>query len=389
MQAGPIAPHFPTAWTPADEGFMRRALALAHGVLGRTSPNPAVGAVLVREGQLIGAGATQPPGQAHAEVIALQQAGAAARGATLYVTLEPCAHFGRTPPCTLALIGAGVARVVVAMPDPNPLTGGRGIAELRAAGIAVEVGLCADEAHELNEWFVHYTTTGRPFTLAKFAMSLDGKIATATGESRWVSGPAARERVHEWRDVYDALMVGAGTVIADDPQLTTRRRAIDRPPRHPLRVVVDARGRIPLTARVFAPDLPGRTLVATTDRAPAAWAAALGERGVEVLRLPQRDGFVDLPALWQALGQRAVASLLLEGGATLLASAVAARLVDKFAVFVAPKLIGGAQAPSPLGGAGWTRLADAPALRFARVEQVGDDVLIVAYPRKTACSPAS
>ncbi|MBI2323008.1 MAG: bifunctional diaminohydroxyphosphoribosylaminopyrimidine deaminase/5-amino-6-(5-phosphoribosylamino)uracil reductase RibD [Chloroflexi bacterium] len=368
---------------------MRRALALARGVLGRTSPNPAVGAVVVRDGRVVGEGATQPPGQAHAEIVALAQSGAAARGAALYVTLEPCAHYGRTPPCTLAVITAGVARVVVATPDPNPLTAGRGLAELRAAGVAVEVGLCADEARELNEWFAHYIATGRPFTLAKFAMSLDGKIATATGEARWISGPAARERVHEWRDVYDAIMVGAGTVLADDPELTARPRQVARPPCHPLRVVVDARGRIAPTARVFQPDLPGRTLVATTEQAPAGWRAALDDQGVEVLALPQRDGLVDLPALWRALGDRAVASVLLEGGAALLASAVAAGLVGKLAVFVAPKLIGGAQAPGPLGGSGWPRLAEAPMLRFARFERVGDDVLILAYPREAACSPAS
>lgn len=389
MRTYPPAPHAMGTWTPVDETFMRRALDLGRSVLGRTSPNPAVGAVVVRDGRVVGEGATQPPGQAHAEIVALRQAGEAARGATLYVTLEPCGHHGRTPPCSQALIAAGIARVVAATSDPNPLTSGRGPAELRAAGIAVEVGLCEDAARELNEAFIHYITTGRPFTLAKFAMSLDGKIATASGESRWISSPASRLRVHEWRDVSDAIMVGAGTVLADDPELTTRLPHAERPPRHPLRVIVDARGRIPLTARVLSPTLPGETLVATTGLASPTWLAELRERGIGVLVLPDNDSLVDLVALWRALGQREVTSVLLEGGATLLASAVAAGLVDKVAVFIAPKLIGGRHAPGPLGGVGWARLAEAPALRFAHVERVGDDVLVIAYPREAGCSLAS
>lgn len=389
MRTDPTAPQTTGRWTAADEAFMRRALDLARSVLGRTSPNPAVGAVVVRDGRVVGEGATQPPGGAHAEVVALRQAGAAARGATLYVTLEPCGHQGRTPPCSQAIIAAGIARVVTATEDPNPLTSGRGPAALRAAGITVEVGLCEAAARELNEAYVCYITTGRPFTLAKVAMSLDGKIATASGESRWISGPAARQRVHEWRDVSDAIMVGAGTILADDPALTTRLPGTERPPHHPLRVIVDARGRIPLTARVLSPDLPGRTLVATTAFAGDAWLAALRAQGAETLVLPADGGLVDLAALWRALGQREVTSVLLEGGATLLASAVAAGLVDKLAVFIAPKLIGGREAPGPLGGPGWARLADAPGLRFARVELMGEDVLVIAYPREGACSPAS
>ncbi len=366
--------------TPDHERFMRRALELAGQARGRTSPNPLVGAVVVRDGQIVGEGYHQRAGTPHAEVHALRAAGELARGATLYVNLEPCNHHGRTPPCTEAILAAGIAAVHMAMLDPNPRVNGQGRNCLEQAGIATVLGVCQDEARELNEAFATYITAGRPFVIAKYACSLDGKIATRTGESRWISGEASRQWVHELRDTVDAVLVGANTVIADDPLLTTRLP--DREGQHPLRIVVDSRGRIPLQARILDPALPGETLVATTPGLPDERLAALAERGIAVLVLPaDEDGSVDLVTLMRALGQRQITSVLAEGGGTLLEALFRARLVDKVLAFVAPIVIGGQQAPGAVAGQGVARLAEAPRLQRMRVEQVGQDLLISGYPR--------
>jgi len=271
--------------TGNDADGRARALQLARGVVGRTSPNPAVGAVLVRDGRVVGEGATHPPGGPHAEIVALRMAGAQARGATLYVTLEPCSHHGRTPPCADALIAAGVAAVYYASGDPHPVAGG-GARVLRAAGVTVVPGegAWAEEARRINEAFLHWVTVRRPFVTVKWAMSLDGKIATRAGESRWISAPESRRRVHELRDATDAILVGSGTALADDPALTTRLEG-GHGPHHPLRVVLDGRGRLPTTARLVAGALPGRTLVATTAASPPAWRAVLTGAGVDVVVL--------------------------------------------------------------------------------------------------------
>jgi diaminohydroxyphosphoribosylaminopyrimidine deaminase/5-amino-6-(5-phosphoribosylamino)uracil reductase len=337
-----------------------------------------VGAVLVKEGQVVGEGFHPRAGAPHAEILALQQAGEAARRATLYVNLEPCCHFGRTLPCTPALIAAEIAEVHLAMLDPNPLVAGQGRAELEVAGIRTVVGEYEVEAQIMNEVFVHWITTGRPFVIVKFAMSLDGKIATWRGDSRWITGPEARQRVHELRDEVDAILVGADTVIADDPQLTTR---LDKKDVHdPVRVILDSRGRIPLTARVLDPTLPGCTLVATTQAMPAHRRQALERQGIEVLVLPAQDGRVSLPALLTVLGQREITSLLVEGGGTVLGAFFAEGLVNKVWAFIAPLIIGGRHAPSPVGGAGIDQLADALQLERVELEQVGADVLIRGYP---------
>lgn len=359
---------------------MRRALELAARARGRTSPNPMVGAVVVRQGQVVGEGYHQRAGTPHAEVHALREAGELARGATLYVSLEPCNHHGRTPPCTEALIAAGVAEVRMAMLDPNPIVNGGGRARLEAAGVRTVVGECEAEARELNEVFLTYITAGRPFVIAKFGASLDGKIATRTGESRWITGEVARQRAHEVRDTVDAILVGATTVVVDNPLLTTRLPGRDV--RHPLRVVLDSRGRAPLEAHVFDPNLPGKTLLATTAAFPAERRPALEGRGVEVLSLPSDEhGRVDLGALVRALGQRQVTSLLVEGGGTVLEACFRARLVDKVLAFLSPVIIGGREAPSAVSGEGIARLADAPHLERVRVEWVGEDLLVSGYPR--------
>jgi diaminohydroxyphosphoribosylaminopyrimidine deaminase/5-amino-6-(5-phosphoribosylamino)uracil reductase len=339
-----------------------------------------VGAVVVRDGEVVGEGCHQQAGTPHAEVHALNAAGERARGACLYVNLEPCSHYGRTPPCTEAVIAAGIAAVYMAVLDPNPLVDGQGRALLEEAGIRTILGECAQEATDLNEAYFTYITSGRPFVLAKFACSLDGKIATRTGESRWISGEESRRRVHELRDEVDAILVGADTAIADDPLLTTRLD--DREVRHPLRVVVDSRGRVPLEARLFDPSLPGRTAVAATAAFPADRRETLERRGVEVLVLPADDrGRVDLDALLETLGRRQVASLLVEGGGTVLEAFFRARLVDKILAFIAPRIIGGVDAPSAVGGEGVALLRQAPLVDRVRVERLGQDLAVSGYPR--------
>lgn len=356
--------------------FMARALALARAHLGETSPNPTVGAVIVKDGKIIGEGWHAGPGQPHAEVIALRQAGDAARGADMYVTLEPCDHYGRTPPCSLAIIRAGIARVFYATPDPNPTASG-GAARMAAAGLEVHRGLGEVEAREINRFFFHHIRTGRPYVIAKFAASLDGKIATRTGDSQWITGPEARARAHELRHQVDAILVGAGTVLADDPRLTARGSDGVPYPRQPLRVVLDSRGRIPLTARIFSPDLPGQTLVATTPAMPAAHRAALEAQGMEVASLPaDASGRVSIPHLLDHLGQRDILSLMVEGGGEVLGSFFSIGAVQEVWAFLAPLIIGGEAAPGPVRGLGPARLAEATHLTELMWEQVGKDWLI-------------
>ncbi len=361
-----------------DERFMQEALALARRVLGRTAPNPAVGAVVVRDDRVVGRGWTCPPGGPHAEVMALREAGEAASGATLYVTLEPCCHHGRTPPCTEAIVAAGIARCVVAVADPFPLVNGGGITLLRRLGIVVEIGLKADEATDINAGFFTRVRTGRPLVLAKYAMTLDGRIATRTGHSRWITGEEARLVVHQLRDRIDAIAVGAGTVIADDPALTTRlpdELAGEGGPHHPLRVVVDGRGASPLTARVFDSSLPGRTLVATTAAASPEWLSGLAERGVEHLACGEGPR-LRLDALLDRLGERGINTLLVEGGSRLLGAFFDGGLVDHIAAFVAPVVVGGSDAPGPVGGFGVPTMAEAVRLTNVRLTRLGDDILM-------------
>lgn len=368
-------------WHPGDgldshNPHMRLALALARRSLGRSSPNPAVGAVVVRDGTVVGRGSTAPVGGPHAEVLALAQAGAAARGADLYVTLEPCCHHGRTPPCTTAVIAAGIRKVHVATLDPNPQVAGGGAAALRAADVAVEIGLGGAPARRLIAPFRQWVLRGRPQVLAKYAMTLDGRIASRSGDSRWVSGPEARLLAHRLRDVSDAIMVGSGTVLADDPALTTRLPD-ETAPHHPLRVILDSRGRLPLTSRVFDPALEGQTLVATVA-APDPWRRTLEDRGLSVWSLPpDAQGRVALGQLLARLAaERGVASLLLEGGAAVLGAAFGAGLIDNVLAFIAPKVIGGRDAPGPVGDPGRPRMAQALSIDRLRWLRVGQDLAV-------------
>lgn len=362
---------------PQDIQYMRRALELARLGLGRTSPNPAVGAVIVRDGRVVGEGYHQKAGTPHAEIHALRAAGEAARGATLYVTLEPCCHYGRTPPCTEAIKGAGIRRVVAAMADPNPKVAGGGFQDLRRAGIEVETGLLEDEARRLNEAFIKYITTGRPWVTMKVAMTLDGKIATRTGASRWITGPESRLKAHELRDTHDAVLVGIGTVLADDPALTTRLPG--NRGRDPVRVILDSRLRIPLTAKVLHLPSSAPTLVATTAAAPAEVRERLQAMGVEVLIFPEEDGRVAWEPLLAELAGRQLTSILVEGGAGVNASALACGVVDKVVTFIAPKIFGGLAAPGPVGGEGVATPGEAWQLEGMEATPCGDDVMLSAY----------
>lgn len=358
----------------SDEAYIERTLALAELGRGLVSPNPMVGAVLVRDGRIVGEGHHEGPGLPHAEVLALREAGEAARGATLYVNLEPCNHQGRTGPCAEAIIEAGVARVVAAMRDPNPIVDGRGFARLREAGVEVREGVLREEAERLNEAFAKHVRTGLPFVTWKMAASLDGKVASRDGTSRWITGPEARADVHRLRAASDAIVVGAGTALADDPSLTVRMPGYRGRP--PLRVLVDARGRVPARGDLFSGEAP--TLVATTALAPeerrGEWAAA----GAEVLVYEAEGERVPLARLMEELGKRDVQAVLLEGGPTLAWSALEEGVVDRVVVYLAPKLIGGAEAPTVLGGRGFAPIGSALRLRIRAFDPVGEDLKVEA-----------
>ena len=358
---------------PASE-FMRLALEEARLALGWSSPNPAVSAVVVRDGQVVGRGHTQPPGQSHAEVMALADAGDQAWGATVYVTLEPCSHQGRTPPCTRALTAAGVAEVVYAIADPDPNVRGDGHRQLEEAGIRVSSGDGAEESSLLLEGYLKQRQTGLPFVIAKFATSLDGRIASASGDSRWISGPEAREWAHTVRATLDAIVVGSGTVLKDDPQLTARPGGATEGIHQPLRVVLDSTGHIARKAEMLSSGAP--SLVVTTAASPPAWQQELRDAGIEVLLLPARNGHVDLEALVQALGDRGCLTVLFEGGGKVLGSLFDSKLVDRVHAVVAPMVIGASYAPSPVMGQGAQRMANVLRLREVQVERLGADILV-------------
>jgi diaminohydroxyphosphoribosylaminopyrimidine deaminase/5-amino-6-(5-phosphoribosylamino)uracil reductase len=360
---------------------MRQALDLAEQARGRTNPNPLVGAVLVKAGAVVGTGYHRQAGTPHAEIHALEQAGEHARGADLYVSLEPCSHFGRTPPCCDALIRAGVAKVFVALEDPNPQVSGQGIARLRAAGIPVEVGLLAREAARQNEVFLTYIRTRRPFVLAKAAMSLDGKIAAASGDSRWVSGEASRACAHRLRDEYDAVLVGIGTVLKDDPQLNVRLPAGSGAAHHPVRVVLDSALRLPLDCRLVRTAAEQALIVFCRPDFPAARAAELERRGVEVIPVASAGEQLDLPQILDILGAQQLCSLLVEGGGEVQASFFRQGLVDKLCWFIAPKIVGGRDAPSPVGGTGVVLMRDAAPVYEVSWRQLGQDFCLEGYLR--------
>jgi len=354
-----------------DVHFMRMALRLAAQPRAETLPNPMVGAVVVRSGRVVGRGTHRKTGGPHAEVLALAQAGPSARGSTLYLTLEPCSHTGRTPPCTEAILKSGIFRVVAAMVDPNPRVRGRGMRKLRARGVRTAVGILEPEARALNEVFITRVSKQRPFVTVKLAQSLDGKIATSAGKSRWISGPAARRWAHRLRAESDALLVGVRTVLADDPQLTVRSGPNRR---GPIRVVLDSMLRTPPNARLFASKSP--VWIAATPRASRKKELWLRRAGAEILRLPADRGRVSFRALLKALARREVSRLLIEGGGEVVASALEARAVDRAVWVIAPKILGGKNAVPAVGGKGSRSPNHAVRLEETHVRRVGEDWIL-------------
>ncbi|MGC5326746.1 bifunctional diaminohydroxyphosphoribosylaminopyrimidine deaminase/5-amino-6-(5-phosphoribosylamino)uracil reductase RibD [Brevibacillus sp. SYSU BS000544] len=358
-----------------DADFMRTAIELAKSTTGQTSPNPMVGAIVVKDGAIVGVGAHLKAGEPHAEVHALRMAGEKAQGATIYVTLEPCSHHGRTPPCVEAIIRAGISQVVVATVDPNPQVAGRGVKMLQEAGLDVRVGVLEAEAHELNEVFFHYITTGKPFVTVKTASTLDGKIATGSGNSKWITGEQAREEVHLMRHRHDAILVGVGTVIQDNPALTAR---VNEQGRQPVRVILDTHLRIPMTARVIT-NSEAPTWIITSKNASPERITALTSGHVHVIVLDSEA--VTIQAVLQVLGENGITSLFVEGGSAVNGSFLQEKAINKVISYLSMKLVGGALAPTAFGGEGYTTMNEAVRLNKVTVEQVSEmDWRVSGYP---------
>lgn len=366
-----------------DSEYMKAALSLARLAIGYTSPNPAVGAVIAKENNVIGMGYTQPAGSDHAEIIALRQAGDHADGATMYVTLEPCCHYGRTPPCTQAIIDAGISEIYISLLDPNPLVSGQGVIQLNNAGIKTHVGAFRDEAYTINEAYFKFIVTGIPFVTAKFAVSLDGKIATKSGDSKWISNNESRKYVHKLRDTVDAIVVGVNTVLVDNPSLTARNCCCGRGgicKDQPLRLVVDSKGKTPVEALIF--QQPGETTLVIGDSIDSKKKEQFIQLGIKLLEVPDNTGLVDVEKLLQVLGKQEITSILVEGGSQLLGSFFDHRLVDKVLVFVSPIIIGGSKATTAVAGDGVEKVTDAFHLNCIDIEKLGDNMLVSGYVPK-------
>lgn len=359
---------------------MQLALKLALEGCGTTSPNPSVGAIITSDGIVVGQGYTQPAGQSHAEVMAIEMAGSKAFGATMHVTLEPCCHYGRTPPCTDAIISAGIKAVKIATLDPNPEVCGNGITTLEQAGITVEIDDSIDTM-ELYEAFAKHIVTNLPFVIAKFAMSLDGKISTNSGDSKWITGDESRAIVHDIRRTSDAIIVGVNTVILDDPQLTTRNQQEHPLDHQPLKVIIDTHGRTPPNSRLFSE--PGEVLLFCSENAPSEKVAALIQVGAKIIQTKQsQNGQIHLPSVMEHLGHNGAVKVMVEGGGTILGSFFDNELIDKVYAFCAPIIIGGINAPSPVEGLGVHLMNQVYELRNTRYAQVGNDWLTIGYPAR-------
>jgi len=358
-----------------DIRFMKKALAIAGAVIGTVSPDPAVGAVLVKNGRIISTGFHDQHKTPHAEAFAIKKAGKKAKGADLYINLEPCCHYGNNPPCTDAIIKSGIKRVFVSMKDPNPLVNGRGFKKLEKAGVKVIKGLMEKEAKKLNEFFIKHITTRRPFVILKTAMSLDGKTATKYGESKWITGLDSRKRVHELRSYVDAVMVGIGTVLKDDPLLTSRYTKYQK---QPLRIILDSKARTPLSSKVVK-DTGSRTLIAVTGAAPSKRVAALEKAGCKIIKTRSDNGLIDLKDLTKTLGKMNISSIMIEGGASTAGSAIESGIVDKIIFFVSPKIIGGKDSVPAVGGKGPSLLKNAVKISDIVIKNIGEDIVIEGY----------
>jgi diaminohydroxyphosphoribosylaminopyrimidine deaminase/5-amino-6-(5-phosphoribosylamino)uracil reductase len=363
----------------SDQYYMKMALDLAATAKGKTNPNPVVGAIIVKDGVVAGTGIHRKAGEPHAEVHAFKMAGEYAKGATLYVTLEPCSHFGKTPPCANLVKYSGVSRVVVAVKDPNPEVAGRGIEILRNAGIEVEVGVLEQEALLLNERFIHNMRKNRPFVISKVAMTLDGKLAAHNGHSQWITGEEARHHVHMLRNEVDAILVGIGTVLADNPSLTTRLPETETG-KHPIRIILDSELRTPLEAKVTDCS-EAKTWIVTKQDADPAKIKALKGKEVEFISVPQTESGLDLQALMEQLYEKGVTDVLVEGGSEVNGSFLRAGLIDKFIVYLAPKVLGGRHSLTPFNGEDVDSMEQALDLSFHSIKQFGEDMCITAYPK--------
>ncbi len=358
------------------EKFMKLALELAKKGLGKTSPNPAVGAVIVKDNKIVGRGYHQKAGRAHAEIVALEQAGKAAKGATLYVTLEPCPHFGRTPPCTGEIIKSGIKNMFIAMIDPNPLNNGKGMRQLRKSGIKVKAGLLENEAKKLNQSFIKFITKRMPLVTVKAAQSLDGKIATFSGDSKWISAAQSRNYVQKIRSQVDAVMVGVNTIIKDNPRLTYRGPKAKE--NRPIKVVIDPELKIPLRAKIFSKISPTPAIIVTSKKAPVSKIKVLENKGVEVIKLEQKNNLLSLKTLMKELAKREITNLLIEGGGETIAAAFKEKIVDKILFFIAPKIIGGRKAITSCEGEGVKKVNQAVRLKNMQVKAIGQDLLVEA-----------
>ncbi|MFE4241127.1 bifunctional diaminohydroxyphosphoribosylaminopyrimidine deaminase/5-amino-6-(5-phosphoribosylamino)uracil reductase RibD [Peribacillus butanolivorans] len=361
-----------------DQYYMKLALDLAASAKGKTNPNPVVGAVIVKDGVIAGTGIHRKAGEPHAEVHAFKMAGDYAKNATLYVTLEPCSHYGKTPPCANLVKESGVRRVVVATQDPNPEVAGRGISILRDAGIEVEVGVLEKEAQRLNERFIHNMITNRPFVISKYAMTLDGKLATHTGHSKWITGEESRHSVHLLRDEVDAILIGIGTVLADNPSLTTRLP--EGGGKNPIRIILDSELRVPLDANIVQVS-DAKTVIVTQENASVDKIAALSEKGIEFIIVPKTDAGLDLRILMEELYKKGITDILLEGGSEVNASFLRAGLIDKYLIYVAPKLLGGRNSLTPFSGINVDTMDEAMDVSISSVDMSGEDICIIAYPK--------
>ena len=362
--------------------MMQRALKLAEKGIGYTNPNPLVGAVIVKDGRIIGEGYHKLYGSNHAEINAFENATEDVCGATMYVTLEPCSHYGKTPPCAIAIVQKGIKKVVIGLKDPNPLVSGGGIKILQENGIEVVCGVLQEEGKKLNEIFLKYITTKTPFCIMKTAMTLDGKIATRTGDSKWVTGELSREYVHKLRQRVSGIMVGIGTIIADDPMLTTRLDNLEL--KDPTRIIIDSTSKIPLDAKVLNLNSKAATIIATTRKAAPEKIRKLEEKGAEVIITPVKNNGVDLNFLMKILGDKKIDSILLEGGSKINYSAIIEGIVDKVNAFIAPKIIGGDVAKTPVGGNGMEFMRDAISLNNIEIYRFENDIMIEGYITKEA-----
>ncbi|MFD3155471.1 bifunctional diaminohydroxyphosphoribosylaminopyrimidine deaminase/5-amino-6-(5-phosphoribosylamino)uracil reductase RibD [Haloimpatiens sp. FM7330] len=359
---------------------MKRAIQLSKEGIGYTSPNPLVGAVIVKNQKIIGEGYHEFYGGAHAEVNAFNNASTDVKGATMYVTLEPCSHYGKTPPCAKSIVEKGISKVVIGMKDPNPLVSGKGIEILKSNGIEVVTGVLEEEIKKLNEIFIKYIMTNIPFCILKTAMTLDGKICTKTGDSKWISNEKSREYVHKLRHRVSGIMVGIGTVLEDNPSLTTRLQGVKVS--DPTRIIVDTSARIPLESKVLNLESKSKTIIATTEMAYKDKLDAIKQKGAEIIITPLKNGKVDLQYLIKELGKRNVDSILLEGGGQLNYSALNEEVVDKVISFISPKIIGGTGSKTPVGGDGKEKIKDAFMLKDIKLIKFNEDIMIEGYLRK-------